>query len=95
MMVIISARVTTLNDINGEGTAVVKNPTPASLKAFLTSGVIKDAYEPYIASGCHSGLSGIFLGFSEGFPTRFACGNDRRGRFPMTIITPVVCETLH
>ena len=29
-----------------------------------------------LASLCHSGLPGIFPGFSEGFPTRFACGND-------------------
>lgn len=25
---------------------------------------------------CHSGLSGIVLNSSEGFPARFACGND-------------------
>jgi hypothetical protein len=29
-----------------------------------------------LASLGHSGLSGIFPDFSEGFPTRFACGND-------------------
>ena len=29
-----------------------------------------------LASLCHSGLPGIFPGFSEGFPPRFACGND-------------------
>jgi len=40
---------------------------------------------------CHSGLSGIFLVFSEGFPTRSACGND----IPFDLfITPVICETL-
>jgi hypothetical protein len=30
-----------------------------------------------LASLCHSGLPGIFPGFPEGFPTRFACGNDK------------------
>ena len=45
-----------------------------------------------LASLCHSGLSGIFLVFSEGFPTRFTRGND----IPFELfITPVVCETLH
>jgi hypothetical protein len=45
-----------------------------------------------LASLCHSGLSGIFPGFSEGFPTRFACVNDISLEL---FITPVVCETLH
>ncbi len=36
---------------------------------------------------CHSGLSGIFLCFSEGFPARFACGNDSQLN---TDITPAI-----
>jgi len=33
--------------------------------------IAKPAYNSQI---CHSGLAGIF---PEGFPTRFACGNDK------------------
>jgi hypothetical protein len=45
-----------------------------------------------LASLCHSGLTGIFpVISSEGFPTRFSCGNNTPsiGR-----ITPVTGETL-